>query len=351
MTWWSSNCINRARNIKSLLDEFKRLAGLGINCSKSTIFFSNCDAGTKMAVIGILGLREDCLPIKYLGLPLFSSRLSLVDCQPLIDKFRKKLRGWKSLLVSYAGRLYLIRSTLNSFHLFWTSCFLMLKSCLDELEKIIRNFFWGSFGENSKKMKPISWNKICRPMVMGGLGLNSLNSLAASALEREVWFITSQKRKNLFGCILNTLKSESFFDIKPPSHCSCGWRRILSLHSRVLPNIQHLIGNGSSTSFWLDPWLPCGQLINKFGSRAAYDLGRGRDILISSFLWDDGSITPPRISNQLIEIVDLMAVAPSPCPDIDDETIFALSDHGGFSFGSTETPELASSSMVWPNLV
>lgn len=120
------------------------------------------------------------------------------------------------MLASYAGRLDLIRSTLNSFHLFWTSCFLMLKSCLDELEKIIRNFFWGCFGEHSKKMKPISWNKICKPMVMGGLGLKSLNSLAASAFEKELWFIASQKKKkNLFGCILNTIKVNLFSTSSP----------------------------------------------------------------------------------------------------------------------------------------
>lgn len=40
---------------------------------------------------------------------------------------------------------------------------------------------------------------------------------------------------------------------------------ILYAREEVLRCVTHLIGNGLSTSFWFDPWLPCGRLVNLFG--------------------------------------------------------------------------------------
>lgn len=76
---------------------------------------------------------------------LYTSRLKLDDCQPLIDKVRKRLSGWKSKLMSLAGRVELIKSILSSLHLFWTSSFKLPKACTDMLDRHLRNFFWGFF--------------------------------------------------------------------------------------------------------------------------------------------------------------------------------------------------------------
>jgi hypothetical protein len=50
------------------------------------------------------------LPIKYLGVPLHFGKLSREDIQPLVDKMLKKLAGWRGRLLSYAGKLVLIKS-------------------------------------------------------------------------------------------------------------------------------------------------------------------------------------------------------------------------------------------------
>lgn len=92
---------------------------------KSVIFFSSTQEEAKKDICEILNFQEKSLHIKYLGLPLFFSRLSLSDCLPIVDKVRRTLLGWKAKILSFAGRIKLIRSTLSAYHIFWASCFLI----------------------------------------------------------------------------------------------------------------------------------------------------------------------------------------------------------------------------------
>lgn len=66
-----------ARCIKNLLTDFKRRERLGTNSDESRVFSSNCSSNIRSEIAEELGIREHRLPITYLGLPLFSSRLSL----------------------------------------------------------------------------------------------------------------------------------------------------------------------------------------------------------------------------------------------------------------------------------
>lgn len=53
-------------------------------------------------------------PINYLGIPLHHLKLRREDLQPLIDKILKKIAGWRGKLLSYAGRLVLVKTCLAS---------------------------------------------------------------------------------------------------------------------------------------------------------------------------------------------------------------------------------------------
>ncbi|XXG41597.1 hypothetical protein AAC387_Pa01g2034 [Persea americana] len=99
-----------------------------VNESKSSILFSNVIVEVREDVSSILNFKEKHLLVKYLGLPLFSSRLKLSECLPLIEKIRKRSAGWKTALLSYAGRAELINSTLSSLNIFWAETFVLPKS-------------------------------------------------------------------------------------------------------------------------------------------------------------------------------------------------------------------------------
>jgi hypothetical protein len=71
---------------KDVLDEFEELAGLKANPVKSFLFFGGVPSGVKNDILNFLHMHEGKLPIRYLGVPLLSKRLTAADCDVLVSK-------------------------------------------------------------------------------------------------------------------------------------------------------------------------------------------------------------------------------------------------------------------------
>ncbi|GJR12678.1 hypothetical protein Tco_0795330 [Tanacetum coccineum] len=78
--------VNSAKVIIDSFDEFKRVSGLIPSISKSTAFFCNVLNQIKLAILNIMPFAEGKLLVKYLGVPLISSRLLNRDCKVLVEK-------------------------------------------------------------------------------------------------------------------------------------------------------------------------------------------------------------------------------------------------------------------------
>ena len=104
--------------LKSALDEFSLLSGLGANHAKSNTFISGVPNAISQQLINLFGYTVGSLPIRYLGIPIISSKLNLRDCSPLVDKVSSRLSSWLNRCLSYAGRLQLIISVLTSIQVF-----------------------------------------------------------------------------------------------------------------------------------------------------------------------------------------------------------------------------------------
>ena len=92
---------------------------------KSHLIISRSAQGLREEMLAVLGFQEGLLPMRCLGLPLLSSRLSIADCRPLLLKIDKRISGWEGLALSYAGRVQIIKSVLMLVSLYWTSAFIL----------------------------------------------------------------------------------------------------------------------------------------------------------------------------------------------------------------------------------
>lgn len=101
-----------------------------------------------------LDLQGRYLSDVYLGLPLGAKYQSIGVWDSLLEKFRSRLALWKRRYLSKGGHLVLIKSTLQSLPVFMLSCRLISVTVLEEIEKIIRRFFFGHDGRQEK----ISYN-------------------------------------------------------------------------------------------------------------------------------------------------------------------------------------------------
>lgn len=111
--------------IKEVLDEFFHSSGLKPNLQKSLIFFSGVSNEVKDDILRLLPIPEGSLPVKYLGVPLISTRLKYEDCVQLKENTKQRIESWTNRSLSFGGRALLIQSVLFSMQTYWCSLFVL----------------------------------------------------------------------------------------------------------------------------------------------------------------------------------------------------------------------------------
>ncbi|GJS34386.1 putative reverse transcriptase domain, reverse transcriptase zinc-binding domain protein [Tanacetum coccineum] len=129
--------VNSARVIMEALDEFKYASGLVPSLPKSTAYFCNVLNYVKLDILNVLPFEEGKLPVKYLGVPLVSTRLIYRDCKELVENVKSKINDWKNKFLSFAGRVQLVQSVLASMHIYWASVFIIPSRTLLDLEQLM----------------------------------------------------------------------------------------------------------------------------------------------------------------------------------------------------------------------
>lgn len=91
-------------------------------------------------LVAIVGLQKGFLPVRYLEVPLSCRKLSVTDCQPLLDKITTHITSRASRFLSYAGRLQLIESVLSSLYGYWCTVFLLPMHLIKVMERLCSSF-------------------------------------------------------------------------------------------------------------------------------------------------------------------------------------------------------------------
>ncbi|GJV21152.1 uncharacterized protein Tco_1370172 [Tanacetum coccineum] len=215
---------NSFRVIMDVLEEFKNVSGLVPSIPKSTALFCNVLNALKANILSSMPFAEGTLPVRYLGVPLISSRLLYRDCKVLIEMLESRVNDWRNKFLSLAGQLQLVRSVLSFTHIYWASVFILPVRIISELEQLVKGFLWCQ-GEMKKGKAKVAWEVVCLPQREGGLGIRRI---------------------------------EDFNIALMATHICWGWRKLLQIRPHVRPFIWHKINNGRSTSMWFDKWTdPC----------------------------------------------------------------------------------------------
>ncbi|XP_074363692.1 uncharacterized protein LOC141704360 [Apium graveolens] len=100
-----------------------------------------------------LGCKLGSWPLVYLGSQIGVSSRKKVFWKPLVEKFRSKLANWKRDSLNQAGRLSLVKSTLDSLPIYWFTLHKVPVGVCNQLERIGREFF----GETLQGMEKRKW--------------------------------------------------------------------------------------------------------------------------------------------------------------------------------------------------
>ena len=218
--------------IKAALSEFEDLSGLKANPSKSSFFCYGVSDRVKQLLLDELKMNAGILPVRYLGVPLISTRLSAADCGVFLDKITGHIDSWLSRNLSYAGRLQLLSSVLYSLQVYWTGIFILPKSIIKAIEQKFNWLLWNGKSIGSAKAK-VSWKDVCYPKREGGLGLKSLEVWNQTSMLRHVWSLFARS-----GSIWVA------WSVGIPQYCYWSWRKILELRDVAKRFLKFEVGNG-----------------------------------------------------------------------------------------------------------
>ena len=169
--------------IRDVLDTFCSISGQTVSETKSRVYFSpNMD---RESLCDILGFASTPFLGKYLGFPLKQSGTSH-DYDFILDRVKQKLAEWKANCLSLAGRRMLIQSSFADIPSYIMQCSYLPGRVLDGLDRVNRNFLWGSTN-STKKIHWVGWEKVTKPKEERGLGLQTAKGRNVALLSKLIW--------------------------------------------------------------------------------------------------------------------------------------------------------------------
>jgi ribonuclease HI len=243
--------------IQEILSTYEKASGQQVNRDKTTLFFSK---GTSMHIqdsikvtLGVPIIRQY---EKYLGLPSLVGRNRSASFSQIKEKVWSKLKGWKEKLLSQAGREILIKAVAQAIPTYSMSCFkLPIRLCQD-LEAMIRKFWWGH-EPNQNKVSWVRWKSLCHPKGSGGMGFRELRKFNDALLGKQVWRLL-QDPSSQFHRVFKAkfFPNGSILDANPRTRGSYAWQSILKARDIIIKGAVWRVGNGKSINIWNQRWLP-----------------------------------------------------------------------------------------------
>ncbi|XP_059292056.1 uncharacterized protein LOC132045475 [Lycium ferocissimum] len=173
--WWFNPRTDEI-SIKLWFNTFKHfleVSGLHANMEKSSLYIAGVTDQFKEQMLQELSLTLGELPFKYLGVPLLTRKLSIQQCLPMVEKMIARINCWSSKLLSYSGRLQLVKSIPFEMQTYWAQIFLLAKKIISMVNTVCKTFLWTGSNNCSRKAL-VAWETICKPKTTGGLNVLDL---------------------------------------------------------------------------------------------------------------------------------------------------------------------------------
>ncbi|XP_038997796.1 uncharacterized protein LOC120122767 [Hibiscus syriacus] len=186
----------------SVIDKFYELSGLQLNAAKCEFYAVGIPINITETIHRITGFTHGSLPVRYLGVPLVTRKLSEKDCVVLIDKIKSKLHHWQ---------LFLPQSIIN------------------RSEQLCSRFLWKGFDKAATGAR-VSWKLICHLKSEGGLGLKDLKTWNKACMIQLIRNILAGKGSLWVAWVKSyVLKDKDFWQSECGTNASWSLRKLLSL--------------------------------------------------------------------------------------------------------------------------
>ncbi|KAA3472034.1 non-LTR retrotransposon transposase [Gossypium australe] len=272
--------------IKETMSRFCKASGQKISLDKSVMMVS-ARTGNQLAkdLASRMGIKVTKDLGKYLGVPTINGRITKNTFQEVITRVHKRLEGWQTQFLSFAGRLTLIKSITSTIPLYTMQTLPLPASVCDEIDTANKRFLWA--GDHTKKaMHQVKWRTVCTAKDRGGLGLRSMRQANLTSLAKLGWrFLT--ENDSLWAHVLATkykIKDYSPRSLIRKHGQSPIWRGIVKAAPTLSQGSTRVMAEGKETDFWDDSWFGYGRLIDQIQAPIPMSI---RHKKVADF-WDNG---------------------------------------------------------------
>lgn len=173
----------------------------------------------------------------------------------LKDRLHCRLNSWFLRKLSHGGKEVLLKSTAAALPVYPMSCFRLPKTIIKKLESMMADYWWNS-EPHLKKIHWISWDRLCLPKKLGGLGFKDLECFNQALLAKQAWKLVIDQN-SLMARFLKSryFPHSTFLDAQSGARPSYAWRSLIYGRELVKKGLKKSIGDGYNTSVWLDKWV------------------------------------------------------------------------------------------------
>ena len=241
--------------ISDIIRKYERASGQSVNLDKTNVVFSKCVANNRrQEIVDTLGVKEVEKHDKYLGLPTIIGKSKKAIFAALKERIWQKIQGWKEKLLSKPGKEVLIKAVIQAIPTYMMSIFKIPDGLIDEIHRLLARFWWGS-NETSRKMHWCSWDSLCKPKSMGGMGFRNLHIFNQALLAKQMWRL-HVNHDTLLHKILKAryFRHDDILEARRGLDPSYSWRNLWGAKSLLLDGLRWRVGDGTSIRVWEDVW-------------------------------------------------------------------------------------------------
>ena len=133
------------------------------------------------------------------------------------------------------------------------SCFKLTLGLCNEIENLIRKFWWGQKGDH-RKIHWVKWETLCQPKSEWGMGSTLFDDVI---LAKQIWRLLHNKNSIFYWVFKSRFFLNcSFMEASEFTSRSYAWQSILRGRDELKRGTRWSVWCGDSISVWLDSWLP-----------------------------------------------------------------------------------------------
>ena len=162
-----------------------------------------------------------------------------------MERVLTKLASWKAKFLSFARRTVLIKSVVATIPNYVMQGAALPTHVCEKLDKINRDFLWGSSPEK-RKMHLVGWSKIIKSKEEGGLGIQAARAKNIALLAKLSWRLY-QEKDSLWTKYCSQIRRNS----KDPDKLSCSpcWTAVKKGFPIFAKGVGWSVGKNSSLRF------------------------------------------------------------------------------------------------------